>query len=133
MGANGLRLNARQASVLVKNAAVLRDLPLVAEAARAGKISAAHVQVFADGLKHVGLEAMREFEEAFVAVAVDRDPGELFEVVKHLRDTLYPEDLDEAWKDGMDKEDIAVDAVPDGWHVTGFLNTVTGAKLKEGA
>ena len=31
----------------------------------------------------------------------------------------------------MDHEDFQVDAVPDGWHVTGFLNTVTGAKLKE--
>ncbi len=30
----------------------------------------------------------------------------------------------------MDREDFQVDAVPDGWHVNGFLNTVTGAKLK---
>jgi hypothetical protein len=31
----------------------------------------------------------------------------------------------------MDREDFTVDAVPDGWHVAGFLNTVTGAKLKK--
>src|SRR4051794_27813332 len=41
-----LRLGTRQASILVKNAAALRDLPLVAEAAMTGRISAAHVQVF---------------------------------------------------------------------------------------
>lgn len=128
---NELRLNARQASVLVRNAAALRDLSRVAEAALAGKMSVAHVQVFAYGLKHMGLEAMLEFEEAFVAVAVDSAPGELFEVVKHLRDKLYPEDLDEAWRNGMDKEDFQVEAVPDGWHISGFLNTVTGAKLKK--
>ncbi len=31
----------------------------------------------------------------------------------------------------MDKEDFQVNAVPDGWHVNGFLGTVTGAKLKK--
>jgi hypothetical protein len=128
---NELRLNARTAGVLVRNAAALRELPLVAEAAASGRISAAHVQVFTYGLRHVGLEPMLQFQEALVDVANSRDPGDLFEAVKHLKDTLHPEDLDEKWHDGMDKEDFQVDALPDGWHVTGFLNTVTGAKLKK--
>ncbi|MCW2824029.1 MAG: endonuclease, partial [Aeromicrobium sp.] len=126
-----LRLNAGQATALVRNVAALRDLPLVAEAALSGRISAAHVRVFVYGLAHVGLEPMRELEEAFVAVATEHDPAELFEAVKHLKDVLHPEDLDEKWRDGMDKEDFAVDALPDGFHVTGFLNSVTGAKLKK--
>ncbi|MDX6278208.1 MAG: hypothetical protein QOJ72_2336, partial [Nocardioidaceae bacterium] len=126
-----LRMNPRQASILVRNATALRDLPLVAEAAMAGKVSAAHVQVFAYGLKHVGLEPMRQFEEAFVEVALDCVPGDLFEVVKHLKDTVHPEDLDAKWLEGMDKEDFQIDALPDGWHVSGFLNTITGAKLKK--
>ncbi|WP_456696527.1 DUF222 domain-containing protein [Aeromicrobium sp. P5_D10] len=128
---NQLRMNAGQASQLVRNAAALKELSLVAEVALAGRMSAAHVQVFAYGLKHIGLEPMREFEDVLVQVAVENAPGELFEVVKHLRDRLYPEDLDEAWNNGMDKEDFQVDALPEGWHVTGFLNTVTGAKLKK--
>lgn len=127
---NQLRATAGQASVLVRNAQVLRDLDLVAEAALTGRINAAHVQAFVFGLKHVGLDVMRLHEEVLLAVALEQDPGALFEVVKHLKDTLHPEDLDEKWKDGMDKEDVTVDAVPDGWHVTGFLNTITGAKLK---
>ncbi|MCW2750682.1 MAG: endonuclease [Aeromicrobium sp.] len=126
-----LRMNTRQASILVKNATALRDLPLVAEAAMSGRLSAAHVQVFAYGLKHVGLEPMRQFEEAFVEVALDCAPGDLFEVVKHLKDTVHPDELDQAWHDGMDKEDFQINAVPDGWHVSGFLNTVTGAKVKK--
>jgi hypothetical protein len=104
---------------------------LVAEAALAGKINAAHVQAFAYGLKHVGLEPMRHFEDVLVQVALEHDPNELFEAVKHLKDTLHPEDLDDAWNKGMDKQDFQVSALPDGWHVTGFLNTVTGAKLKK--
>jgi hypothetical protein len=128
---NQLRMNSREASMLVRNCRALRDLPLVAEVALAGRINAAHVQAFAYGLKHVGLEPMLRFERELVDVALHHDPGELFEAVKHLKDTLHPEDLDEAYLNGMDKQDFQVDALPDGWHVTGFLNTVTGAKLKK--
>jgi hypothetical protein len=63
-------------------------------------------------------------------LALEHEPTELFEAIKHLQGTIHPEDLDDAYERGMDKEDIAVDALPKGWHVTGFLNTVTGAKLK---
>lgn len=128
---NQLRMTSRQASVLVRNATALRDLPLVAEAAMSGQISAAHVQVFAYGIKHIGLEPMTQFQEPFIDVALSCDPGDLFEAVKHLKDKLHPEELDEKWRDGMDKEDLQINAVPDGWYVNGFLNTVTGAKLKK--
>ncbi|MDX6231563.1 MAG: hypothetical protein QOH68_514 [Nocardioidaceae bacterium] len=127
---NQLRMKPGQATALVRNVAAMRDLPLVAEAALAGQISAAHVQVFVYGLKHVGLDPMRQFEDVFVHVARDCEPGELFEAVKHLKDKIHPEDLDDAWERGMDKEDFQINAVPDGWHVSGFLNTITGAKLK---
>ncbi len=126
-----LRMNAGQATALVKNVTALRDLPLLADAALSGAVSAAHVRVFVYGLAHVGLEPMQQFEEVFVDVARSCEPAELFEAVKHLKDKIHPEDLDAAWERGMDREDFAVDAVPDGWHVSGFLNTVTGAKLKK--
>ncbi len=127
---NQLRMNSGQATALVRDVIVLRDLPLVAEAAFSGQISAQHVRAFVYGLKHVGLDPMRQHEELLLEVALDREPGALFEAVQHLKDVVHPEDLDDAWERGMDKEDFAVDAVPEGFHVTGFLNTVTGAKLK---
>ncbi|WP_235833608.1 HNH endonuclease [Aeromicrobium chenweiae] len=128
---NQLRLNAGQATRLVRNVNALRDLPLVAEAATTGQISAAHVQVFVYGLAHVGLDPMREYEEALVTIACERDPDELFDTVKRLKDRTHPEDLDDAWRGGMEKEDFAVDALPEGWHISGFLNTLTGLKLKK--
>jgi hypothetical protein len=127
---NQLHLNAGQATQLVKNVHALRDLPLVGEAARAGLINAHHVRAFAYGLRHVGLELMREHEDVLVEVAKDREPDALFEAITYLKDKHHPADLDEKYRDGMDKEDFAVDALPDGFHVTGFLNTVTGLKLK---
>jgi hypothetical protein len=128
---NQLRMNAGQATALVRGVMVLRDLPLVAEAAFSGRISAAHVRAFVYGLRHVGLEPMRLHEQVLLEVALDREPGALFEAVKHLKDVVHPEDLDDAYERGMDKEDIAVDALPEGWHVTGFLNTITEAKLRK--
>jgi len=127
---NQLHLNAGQATQLVKNVAALRDLPLVGDAARAGLISAEHVRAFVYGLRHVGLPPMLQHQDVLVQVAIDHDPNQLFEVITHLKDTIHPEDLDQKYRDGMDKEDLAVDALPDGFHVTGFLNTITGAKLK---
>jgi hypothetical protein len=127
---NQLRMNSGQATALVRNVIVLRDLPLVAEAAFSGRISAAHVRAFVYGLRHVGSEPIRLHEEVLLGVALNREPGALFEAVKHLKDVVHPEDLDDAWERGMDKEDFQVNAVPDGWHVSGFFNTITGAKLK---
>ena len=127
---NQLHLNSGQATQLVKNVTALRDLPLVGEAARAGLISADHVRAFVYGLRFVGLEPMLQHQDLLVEVAVEHDPNQLFEVIKHLKDTIHPEDLDQKYRDGMEKEDIAVDALPDGFHVTGFLNTITGMKLK---
>ncbi|MGJ9423649.1 DUF222 domain-containing protein [Aeromicrobium sp. CF3.5] len=128
---NELRLNAGQATSLVRNVTALDELPGVAEAAVAGRISAGHVRAFVYGIRHVGLEKMREFEDVFLAVALESDPADLFEAVKHLKDVVHPEDLDDAWEKGMDKEDFQVNAVPDGWHVNGFLGTTTGAMLKK--
>jgi hypothetical protein len=127
---NQLHLNAGQATQLVKNVAALRDLPLVGEAARAGLISAEHVRAFVYGLHHVGLEPMLQHQDVLVEVAIEREPGALFEAITHLKDRFHPEDLDEKYRDGMEKEDIAVDALLEGFHVTGFLNTITGMKLK---
>src|SRR4051812_41697811 len=56
---NQLRMNSGEANALVRNSVVLRDLPLVAEAAFTGQISARHVRAFVYGLKHVGLQPMR--------------------------------------------------------------------------
>jgi len=63
-------------------------------------------------------------------VAKTCDPNELFKVVRALREAIYPDGLDEAWAKGMDRQDIEVNAVPSGWHVTGFLSTTIGAKFK---
>jgi hypothetical protein len=128
---NELRLSAKDANALTRAASTLNALSAVAEAAAAGDIRTDHVAVFTYGLKHIGAQVMAEFETCLLDVARTCDPAELARVVRSLREAVFPDELDQAWMDGMDKHDIHVNPVPGGWHVNGFLNITAGAKFKE--
>ena len=125
-----LRLDARQTRSLIDADATMRELPAVGEAAVAGQIRLDHVKLFTFGLKHIGHQVVTDAEPWLLAVATTHEPVQLRRVVRALRDAVYPEELDKAWIKGMAKEDIQLSPVPEGWHLTGFLKTETGAKLK---
>jgi hypothetical protein len=127
---NELRMSAKQATTLVRMPHTIARLPAVARAAEAGEIRAEHVAAFTYGIKHVGADVVDEHEAVLVDVAKTAEPHELFKVIRHLREVIYPDDLDKAWAEGMEREDIQINAVPDGFHINGFLGPVTGAKAK---
>jgi hypothetical protein len=126
-----LRLSAKDATALVRAAATLAQLPAVADAAAAGQIRADHVDVFTYGLKHIGADVLIQSESWLLDVARSNEPHELRTVIRALREAIFPDELDQAWMDGMDKQDINVAPVPGGWHVSGFLNVTAGAKFKK--
>jgi len=128
---NELRLSAKDATALVRAAATLAQLPAVADAAAAGQIRADHVDVFTYGLKHIGADVLIQSESWLLDVARSNPPHELRTVIRALREAIFPDELDQAWMDGMDKQDINVAPVPGGWHVSGFLNVTAGAKFKK--
>lgn len=125
-----LGLDARQAHTLIAAGPTLRDLPEVAHAAHDGEISLDHVRHFTYALKHVGTEATRSVLPNLVDVAVKAEPAALRPVMQALREAVYPDSLDQQWINGMAREDINLSAVPDGFHVHGFLNSTTGVKFK---
>ncbi|MFT4187993.1 MAG: DUF222 domain-containing protein [Aeromicrobium sp.] len=125
-----LRLEPAQTRTAVRCAKTMRDLPEVAEAAVAGSVRMEHLNLFAYGLKHIGHEVIRESTNWLLRVAKTCEPSKLRAVMKELRHAVYPDSLDEAWIRGMDREDLKISPVPDGWHINGFLNQATGAKLK---
>ena len=125
-----LRLDARTTRSLIAADHTMRELPAVAEAAVEGAIRLDHVKLFTFGLKHIGADIVTDAEPWLLAVATTHEPVQLRRVVRALRDAVYPEALDEAWINGMAKEDLQLSPVPEGWHLTGFLKTETGAKLK---
>src|SRR3954463_9178946 len=59
---NELRLDAKCAAALVRASSTVVQLPSVAEACAAGEIRTAHVAAFTYGLKHIGVEVIRESE-----------------------------------------------------------------------
>jgi len=128
--ANELRLDVSETRMLVAAGATMQALPQVAEATRGGQVRVAHVKAFTYGLAHVGADVITESQDWLLDVARTCEPSELHAVVRALRDAVHPDDLDRAWAEGMDKQDIQVNALPTGWHVTGHLSTVLGAKLR---
>ena len=125
-----LRIDARQTRALINADHTMRELPQVAEAAVAGQVRLDHVRLFTFGLKHIGAKVVSDAEPWLLAVATTHEPVQLRRVVRALRDAVFPDALDEDWIKGMAKEDIQLSPVPEGWHLSGFLKTETGAKLK---
>lgn len=127
---NELRVGSGEASRLTRAGDTLHRLPAVAEAVQAGRIRLEHVNVFAYGLKHIGDDVVTASMEWLLGVATTSAPGELFAVMKQLRDAIYPDELDEQWAKGADKQHFSVEPVPLGYHVSGFLPTEIGARLR---
>lgn len=125
-----LRLSAKEARTLVSAGHTLKLLPAVRASAAAGRIRLSHVKEFTYGLRHIGSKTVQSNEKWLLDVAESCDAQELHQVLRKLREAVYPDSLDRAWGKGMDREDVSLNKVPDGWHLTGFLGIITGAKLK---
>jgi len=125
-----LGLDTNKANELIAAGPTLKVLPELDEAATRGAVSLDHVKHFTYALTHISEPVTREFLPELLDVAVKAEPASLRMITRKLREAVYPDDLDKAWTEGMAKEDLQINPVPDGWHVTGFLNTTTGAKLK---
>lgn len=125
-----LRQDAARTRQLLRGAQTMRELPQVGAAARAGRISSDHVARFTFALGHVDNDAVRRLEKHFVTVAQQHPPTRVKALVDKLRATVHPEALDEAWIKGQEKAHLSLHALPDGWHLTGFLPTDIGTKLK---
>ncbi|MGJ9422795.1 DUF222 domain-containing protein [Aeromicrobium sp. CF3.5] len=110
-----LRIGEREAATLTRAAATLARLPQVAEAAAAGQMRSAHVNVFSYGLRHVGAAPIEQMMDVLLRVATTCEPGELMQVMRALREAVFPDELDDAWAKGMDKADLQVNPVPQGF------------------
>jgi len=124
-----LRQDAGLTRQMVRAARTFHDLPAVGEASQAGAISFEHVTSFTYALKHIGVGETQLIEEPLLEVAKHVAPAEFHAKVRQVREVAHPDDLDLAWLKGMDKRDIRLAKTADGWHVTGFLDIETGAKL----
>jgi len=125
-----LRQDSMRTRQLIRAAEAMRDLPRVGESARAGRMSFDHVVRFAFALDHVDRDAVAEVADRFVEVAEQFPPSRVKSLVDRLRAIVHAEELDRAWIDGMAKADVNLHAVPDGWHLTGFLPIDVGTRFR---
>ncbi|MFL6090982.1 MAG: DUF222 domain-containing protein [Aeromicrobium sp.] len=114
---------------MVRAAKTMRDLPSVGESARAGRVSLDHVHALTYGLKHVGAD-LADFDAELTTLAEGLRPAELFAEMRRLKAIAHPDQLDEAWLRGMDKQDIQCLKLIDGFMPTGHVPTDVGAKFQ---
>ena len=115
---------------MVRAAKTMRELPSVGAAAHAGRVSVDHVHACTYGLKHVGHDQTVALEPEVLDVALEHTPREVFNLMRYAKAIIHSDKLDEAWLNGMDKEDFRCLRVGDGFQPDGFLGPDVGAKLK---
>lgn len=125
-----LRLSAKEAGRLTTAARTLRTLPAVAHALHEGAIRLAHVYEFSAGLKQGGEEIIGLGEDYLLGVARTHEAPALRAEIREWIGAIHPEILEESYIAGMDKRDLQVSKVGDGFAVSGFLDILTGAKLR---
>jgi hypothetical protein len=113
----------------VRAARTMRELPAFGDAARAGRLSAQHMNAMTYALKHVGSGETRANEAELLAVASNTSPRDLFGFLRTCKAIVHSDELDEKWLAGMDKADVQCLPVGDGYQVGGFLPIDVGAKL----
>lgn len=114
---------------LVRIGRMLTELPEVRVAALAGELTFEHLKSFDYALRHVDRVATIESASALVQVAKGLAPDEFHAQLRRLREATLDE-LDDAWRDGLDKRDLTLIRTTEGFQVVGFLPIDTGAKLK---
>src|SRR5690606_22298161 len=125
-----LRIDAAETARLRRTARVTELMGKVGEAASAAQLRSEHLNAFAFGITHLGLEPMLAAEEPLVEYAISHEPAGLTALVRAMRARVHPDELDRAWIEGMDKEDLRLTRCGEGYTITGFLGATTGAQLK---
>src|SRR5690606_17183033 len=69
-------------------------------------------------------------EEPLVEYAMTHEPAGLTTLVRTMRARVHPDELDRAWIEGMDKEDLRHTRCGEGYTITGFLGATTAAQPK---
>ena len=113
----------------VRSVSMTRTLHQVREAALHGRIGMRHLQSFTYAIAHCGAGQVFQRESEMVDAAVASTPKDFHDRIRHLRDRLFPDDLDRAYLDGMAKRDLKLSKTLGGWHLTGFLDIEVGTLL----
>ena len=126
-----LRVTATEARRRVRAGHALKALPGFAAALADGTVGAAHVDVVAHGVHTLGAEVVAGVEPVLLEVARTCDADLLKQALAKVRDTLDPDAADAAYIRALERRDVTVTGVGDGFVVRGFVGPETGVALRE--
>jgi len=124
-----LRMGADEARKHTRAGQTLQLLPAVAQALADGRIRAGHVHEFTAGITKLGADVMADVEEILLPVAETSEPAELRAMITQLHEVLHPDELDDKYARGMERKDLKATKCGEGYHVSGFLDILSGAKF----
>ncbi len=122
-----LRLTASESRKRTRAGHALGGLPATFAALQSGEIAMTHVDAIADGIREIGPDVMATFEDIVLEVARECDADAVRHTIRTVRDTLNPDAADAAYVHSLDRRDVTVSHVGEGYVVRGFLDAETGA------
>src|SRR5699024_238960 len=87
---NELRLEPGQAKGLCAAASTMSYLSEIGDAARRGKIRVEHVREFTYGIRFIGFDIIKESVPWLLDVGTTCEPSQLHQVMRALREAVYP-------------------------------------------
>jgi hypothetical protein len=126
-----LRSTPVEARRRVRAAEAMDRLPGTRQALAAGELGTSQLDAIAVGLRQLGPAVMVAAEPVVLGVAKVCDADAVKATIKRLRDTLDPDAAEAAYLIALERRDITVAAVGEGYAVHGFLDPQTGAAFRE--
>lgn len=123
------RMSDSAASDCLARARLLRELPTVAAAAKAGAVSAEHLMPIRRLVKEVGIAAVRSFDEELAIVAERADPKHVGVACTRIYAYLDPDGRPPDPAEDFERRELSLRAVGSMLHVRGRLDAEGGAAL----
>jgi hypothetical protein len=129
------RITALEAGARVKTARMLRELPLVARAFEAGEISFEHARAVALLAHETDVADTRKVQRQILDVARLTDPTRFCAELHAIRDSLRRRRNEDEGnrkdeRDSLDRRELAVTPVLDGFSIRGWLPDEAGSLVK---
>ena len=125
-----LRITPAETRRRTRRADTLDALPGVRAAFVAGRFGVAALDQIGLGLHQMGPDTITAVEPILLHVAETCDADAVRATIRKTRDTLDPDAADAAYLRALERRDVTVTQVGEGFDIRGYLDPATGAAFK---
>ena len=125
-----LRLTPAETRRRTRRADTLDALPAIRAAFAAGRFGVAALDQIGLGLHQMGPDTITAVEPILLHVAETCDADAVRATIRKTRDTLDPDAADAAYLRALERRDVTVTQVGEGFDIRGYLDPATGAAFK---